>query len=131
VLKSLTENFTINAKILTLVEKLTDARERHIQDYDAALDVYWDMLENRLAILTENARTRITPEDGFRLTLKPPVNVVEYFDDYLEMLRLAMEAGDQIMVLDTYKYNAFVKGQFDEMETANVSNAFYLARVRK
>lgn len=108
--RSMTMDMKVTAKIADLISHLKKHRAQHQEDYQSAIEIYWEEVRKKLVELTSAASAEKVPVGGFRVKLDKPEDMTAKYDEYIEMLEMAQETE---MVIDKYKFDCFVKDDWD------------------
>lgn len=105
-----------------LVEQIKKNKESHIKAYAKAVKAY---KQEALKQLAEQTKLAKTGNLEIKLVLTSPVNLVEHYDDLVEMFEV--DTRDEIM-LSQQEYNEYYKDKTEVNRHAMFANSLYLGQ---
>lgn len=111
-----------------LAKTVTANRQKHVEEYELALDGYKQQLANRLKDLTKQVRTAIADQilevQVNTFDLPQPENHVSDYDTVLEMIDFSV---DTEFVLTQQEFKQYVLDEWHWTAQLVSSNKFYAA----
>lgn len=106
-----------------LIEHLKENKTAHEAEYQEAYTAYFNKLRSDIAELLHDANQCVFRNDGYRLSLQPPVNQTEMYDKYIKMLSMSQ---DSLIEIGVDEYTKFVDDQWEWAVSAKLFNSQYL-----
>ncbi len=114
-------NIKISVKPKDLVDCLEANKQRHIEDYEKAVNVYWADLRENLAKLTKRAEAEDLA-DQFVINMAKPVNNTALYDKYIGMFKICT---DEAIEISSEDYGCIVDDNWDWATAALALNTSY------
>lgn len=104
-----------------LIDQIKKNKEVHIKAYAKAIKAYKQEALKQLA-----EQTKLAKSGGLHieLALTSPVDLVEHYDDLIEMFDI--DTRDEL-ILSQQEYNEYYKDKTETTRHASLSNAMYLS----
>lgn len=118
-------NTTATYNVEDIIIALKEHRDRHIEDYTKAREVYFEEVRMRLIKFTDSAKTMQFRSDGFNVGLQAPVLKVE---DYNKMIRMFDRMQETHIQLDAVTYSQIFDDEWDWITTAKLLNSTYSSK---
>jgi hypothetical protein len=112
-----------------LIASLQTYREQHEKDYNDALDVFREDVQNKLKAYLKKAKDAdFTKFDvSHNLGLTAPVDCRKAYDNIIKILQAS---NDETISLTLSEANMILANDWDWIQSASVSNSFYSSRKR-
>lgn len=112
-----------------LIASLQTYREQHEKDYNDALDVFREDVQNKLKALYKRAKEvdYVKFDVGHNLGLVAPVDCRKAYDNIIKILQAS---NDETISLTLSEANMILANDWDWIQLASVSNSFYSSRKR-
>lgn len=113
---------TVKISKQQLIEKLTENKAAHIEEYKKAVEAF--KLEAARQLKDASNQLKDEKFDKVRLQLIVPVNRIEHYDRVIEMFKWEV---DDVIELTQAEFNDYVHDDNQEAKSARLSNSFYSA----
>lgn len=115
----------LNVSSKKLLTTLKENREKHLQNYKTAVDLFkgqsLSLLESRISALKENQIKDLSQVLCFNLPV--PVSYVQAYDEVIKMLEFSEQ---QEVEIDGNQYRAWVEDQWDWSHSFGASTLSYV-----
>lgn len=113
----------VKVKLSDLISALEKNKQKHLDDYKIACEVYWEEAESELKKLYKEVKAKTAKQ--IYLHKNPPINNEKLYDKYIGMFTLTV---DETIEITTEDYGCIVDDSWSWAVSASTANAFYSSK---
>lgn len=110
----------VKVDVHEVIKALRNNKLKHIEEYNAAVDGFFDKLRAEVGKLADALNDRKLEQ--VQLYMAPPVDARGLYDEYIKMLELAQD--DEIEI-STEEYACLFEDKWDWAQSAKAANTAY------